>query len=671
MHNTGPDTDEHLGGDADPTQLPKNAAARKFPQRIQNLPASPTNKRIAARAYAKEGFRVFPLHWYAKIETGIACSCGNPGCTSVGKHPLIEGGRNAATTDTERIDEWWSEWPDANIGIATGDGLVVLDVDTDEGRKALQAEKRKHGMDETAAVMSRRGFHLYYRVPEGESVKSGDLFPGVEVKADRMAIVAPPSTFPPTKSESNQYELVSDGLDILEAPQWLIEQIRDLSERDSDSKPDTVTQERATRAIGLEGAQKAFEREIERVREAPEGERNPALNTAAFNLGQIIGAGLLDEADVREALQQAASDAGLEESEIGPSIASGLKAGKAKPRPVKKQNQTPTRGNGKPEIFTAQDLEADELRPLRWIVENIVPEGLTILAGAPKLGKSFLAQQLSLAVATGGDFAGIGHARQGCVLYLALEDGKRRLRTRQRTITDKPDTGLLHYALHWDRLDREGVNWLNTFLTENSDCRLVVVDVFAKVRKPSNGSRNAYDEDYEALNGLKQLAEDHGAAIVVLHHTRKSEATDVLHEVSGSTGLTGCADTVMVLQGPRGSEEATLILEGRDVPHKALALSKDENGVWSYDGPATVSSRPEGRQKILDVIRDAGKPLGPKAIADATGLKLSNVKNTCRRMADDYGELERAQGGRYVPVDDLTESLHGVGPEALYASQGK
>src|SRR5829696_6178420 len=232
--------------------------------------------------------------------------------------------------------------------------------------------------------------------------------------------------------------------------------------------------------------------------------------------------------------------------------------------------------NGRiPETVSAADLMAAELPPVRWGVRGVLPEGVTLLAGKPKLGKSWLALGICVAVASGGVALGTRQVEWGEVLYLALEDNRRRLQKRLGKMLREPAPEGLEMATAWPKLDEGGVEALKSWLGEHPEARLVAVDTLAKTRPRTRG-QNVYQEDYAALEELLPLAAEHGVAIVVVHHTRKMAAADPLDEISGSTGLTGGVDGALVLKRDRGRADAYLHVTGRDIEEEQeLALRWD------------------------------------------------------------------------------------------------
>jgi RecA-family ATPase len=200
--------------------------------------------------------------------------------------------------------------------------------------------------------------------------------------------------------------------------------------------------------------------------------------------------------------------------------------------------------------WTAGELMAETFPPVRWAVPGLIAEGVNLLAGPPKVGKSWLSLRLGLAVAGGDNALGTIPTQGGPVLYLALEDTPRRLQSRMGRILDnRPAPHGLMLATSCPPLPEGGASAIAGWLTRNPDARMVVIDVFAKVRgRPAAVS--AYDADYAAIGHAKKLADDYGVAVVLVHHVRKAGAEDFLEAVSGTNGLAGAADATLVLRRP-------------------------------------------------------------------------------------------------------------------------
>jgi AAA domain-containing protein len=305
--------------------------------------------------------------------------------------------------------------------------------------------------------------------------------------------------------------------------------------------------------------------------------------------------------------------------------------------------------NTKDDTINAETLLGMDFAPLEYVIPGYVVEGLTVLGGKPKLGKSWLAYDASIAVATGGKAMGSVDCEQGDVLYLALEDNRRRVkdrlltlcparkvqginldRLRVRTIAPRIDTGLLA------ELDKWRLGCANP--------RLIIIDVFLKVRPPRKKGEDAYAADYEAVTPLQRYASEHRLAIVLVTHTRKMEAEDPLESISGTNGVTGAADAVLVLN--RDAKGTTLYGRGRDIEEIETAMRFD-GGRWSILGDADDVRKSDERRKIVAALKEAGDEQTPTAIAKLAGMKVENVRVLLRKMVAS-GDVLQARVGYYA-----------------------
>lgn len=305
--------------------------------------------------------------------------------------------------------------------------------------------------------------------------------------------------------------------------------------------------------------------------------------------------------------------------------------------------------------FTGSDLMGMEFPEPKWAVPGLVAEGVNLLVGSPKLGKSWLCLGLAIAVATGGRALGKVDVEQGPVLYAALEDNGRRLQGRMRAVLKGEQFPKdLHLVTELPRLPMLG-EFLEGWLQAHPTARLIIIDVLRKVRPLGDGKGNAYNEDYDSLGMLKRLSDKYSVAIIAVHHTRKmADDSDVFNEVSGSTGLTGAADAILIAKKARNTAEAVLHVTGRDINEQDFGLVWHSEGcVWTLsDEPVFLSTMGPTRRKILDHLADSGGGT-PSSIADATGLNFNTVKSNCRRMVDDH-QLDSDGDGRYFPIATAT-----------------
>jgi hypothetical protein len=302
--------------------------------------------------------------------------------------------------------------------------------------------------------------------------------------------------------------------------------------------------------------------------------------------------------------------------------------------------------------WDAVELMATEFPPPKWAVPGLICEGITLLAGPPKVGKSWLSLGLGVAVAAGGMALGAVHVHKGPVLYLALEDTARRLKSRLgKVLGDHPAPAGLTLVTQCPPLTSGGDVLIARWLDAHPGARLVVIDVFAKLRGAPPPGASAYDADYAAIGRIKKIADHYAVAVVLVHHVRKMASEDFLAEVSGTNGLAGAADAVLVLKRSRGEADAVLHITGRDVDEAEHAAKfEPETGSWQLlDGPAVNHTVEPTRKALLDYLTDHPGS-GPKQIAEGTGLDHELVKKTARRMAED-GQLDNTNGRYRLPGD--------------------
>ena len=222
------------------------------------------------------------------------------------------------------------------------------------------------------------------------------------------------------------------------------------------------------------------------------------------------------------------------------------------------------------QTIDADTLQSTAYEPVSFVVDDLLPQGLHLLAGAPKIGKSFLVLQMAYQVSMGAPFLGFS-SRQGTVLYLALEDTCERLQKRLAQMTEQ-DSEHLILSVFSETLDEGLTERLSDFWSEHTDTVLIIIDTLQRVRgrTPDNGS---YAADYDTLARLKEFSDTYGVTVLVVHHTRKEGAEDVFNMISGTNGLMGAADGALLLhKDKRTASDAVLEVVGRDQPQLRLHL---------------------------------------------------------------------------------------------------
>jgi hypothetical protein len=305
-------------------------------------------------------------------------------------------------------------------------------------------------------------------------------------------------------------------------------------------------------------------------------------------------------------------------------------------------------------VITASALKDKTFKALRYVVPGYIPEGVTIFAGKPKIGKSWLLYDICLACAADRFVLGTIKPAQGDVLYLALEDSERRLQKRLEKLCSAgswPDR--LTLATEWRRADAGGIEDISQWCDEAANPLLVVIDTLERFRPPARHAATAYTTDYAALSDLQRLAHSRGIAIVVIHHVRKMEADDPFDMVSGTNGLAGAADTILVLKRQAGN--VTLYARGRDIEESETACQFNKSSCrWTLLGEADEIHSSGQREAILETLVPAG---------DA-GLHISEimagVQRTDRNAVDQLlfkmqrdGEITRIKRGVYALPDKI------------------
>ena len=223
----------------------------------------------------------------------------------------------------------------------------------------------------------------------------------------------------------------------------------------------------------------------------------------------------------------------------------------------------------------ADTLLSTPLRKTLFIVEGLIPQGLSVLSGASKIGKSWLMLWLGMQVARGNSVWEF-ETHKCDVLYLCLEDTYVRIQNRLYQLADEAPSEL-RIATTSYQIGNGLEQQIEQYLSDFPNTKLVIIDTFQKVRDSRNtiGKSGMYAGDYDDITALKTISDKFGIAVVVVHHVRKmKDANDPFNEVTGSTGITGAADTSFILKRSRSSEMGTLLATGRDIEYQVGAYHR-------------------------------------------------------------------------------------------------
>lgn len=314
-------------------------------------------------------------------------------------------------------------------------------------------------------------------------------------------------------------------------------------------------------------------------------------------------------------------------------------------------------------IQGAGDMMKKDYPPLEFLVEGLLPKtSLVTLNANPKTGKSLWTEQLASSVSDMNVKEFIGHkvCIHGQVLLLALEDTPQRLAERIKKQSVGEPENSLHICTRWTS-GEEGIKDLELYLSTNSDIVLVIIDTLQSFR--ANVLANDYAMDYFWMNKLKRISDERGICIILVHHLRKTknEGEDEICQISGTMGISGVADTNIILERKRRSFLAEMNVSGRDMPdYKNKLRLNPERLTWSKVGEkeslADEKITPE-RRAILDALEALGGIGSPKEIAAITNDDNKNVSNKLATMtANGLIKKSEKKSGLYELLKNTEEN---------------
>ena len=244
-----------------------------------------------------------------------------------------------------------------------------------------------------------------------------------------------------------------------------------------------------------------------------------------------------------------------------------------------------------------ETLMEKQIEHREQVVAELLPAGMTLLAGPSKAGKSFLVYEMCVAVASGAPFLGFP-TRQGTVLYLAFEDTEDRLQQRGMMIADALPP-CLHFSNEIYKLGEGLIEALEQFVTDHPDTRLIAIDMLHYIR-PESKNANMYEKDCADLVPLHQFSQRHDLSLLLVQHTRKTQDGDEFNAASGSTGLAGACDHYITLKRPnRLAREAQLFFSGRETADTCLRIVLDKDCIWR-----PLDHYEYRKEEICDIVRD-------------------------------------------------------------------
>lgn len=447
-----------------------------------------------------------------------------------------------------------------NAGFILGKNIVVLDFDNDNSNEnnIIEFIEKEYP---TLTVKTNRGKHFYYRIPEKYTIKrNADLISCLGFQCDYL-------------TGEKAYAVVKQKGKIRETNKPF--NINNMALLPKELLPLKLGKKLSGMNTG-DGRNNGLFAHLLAVRESyPEID----IKLLAKNINNNIFTKSMDKQELNNIIKSA----------------------------LKKDLNT----NSKKELKYSNlyDLQEKELPPIIYYVENLISQGLTLICGSPKVGKSWLSLDMGISICEGRNFLGF-KTRKCDVLYLALEDNENRLQTRTNIVLGnrKAPKGF-HYSINCDDIENGLLDELENILKKEPNIKVIIVDTMQKIRSLYKGN-NTYGQDYKEIGKIKSLADKHGISIILIHHLKKGFEGDVFDKVSGTNGITGTADTTIILNKEnRNKEDTILSVVGRDVEYNQYVLRFNKNNcTWKLI--STYEEREEEYEKddyynnpIIQLIR--------------------------------------------------------------------
>jgi hypothetical protein len=572
------------------------------------------------------------------------------------KRPMFANWPEVATTDQAVISRWWQQTPQANVGIVTGrkSGIFVLDVDPNNGgRESFEDMVLRHGRfpETLQQITGSKGWHLFFRYPSFPVHNAAGLLPGIDIRGDGGQVVAPPSIHPKT---GLTYEW--DGLDeientrIAEAPLWLLELLDGKnSQHGSQHMPIAEKIPHGVQHYTLLALAGALRRmglsENDMLPTLIEVNRNrceqPGLDRAVQQIAHSVmkyrpaDNDLFRTASKLWRLTKAKEHEARERDEkLGLAVVDGLT------------------------VYRSSGIDQ------KCVIQGILYNGLTVFAGRPKVGKSWLTLQLALAVAQGEKLMGaLDVNAPGGVVYIALEESQSRTATRMQRLvgTESPFLQNISMVYEMSPLKQGGAEQLEKILADRHPS-LVIIDTFLALVGGGSERRDVLRSEYQEMKTVADIARRAETAMVLVHHMRKSVVGENgIDSVAGSTGVTAAADAIWTLK--REDQQTGMCsfdVVGREVEEQSLAIRfrKDDPLGWEMVGQGFEIKAVKDQREIVTLLREEGA-LTPAKVATLLRMNANHVRASLQQMHE-MGLVNKQHSGSYT----LTRGYEPEGQDA-------
>jgi hypothetical protein len=566
------------------------------------------------------------------------------------KAPYFKAWTEVATTDQSLIQKWWTQDARANVGIVTGKRSQAFVVDVDPrngGEESIDTLFSKNGRfpDTWQDITGSGGRHYWFRYPAFPVGNKAGILPGIDIRGDGGQVVAPPSLNPTTGRRyiwDGLKEPWDDQQGLAEAPAWLLDLLH------PHERTNTFV-EIATRIphgvqhqtlVSLAGA-------MRRMGLSP-GEIFPTLQHVNLNRCEQPG----PEVNIRKIAESMAryqpSDRSLYQE------ASKLWRLTRFAEERTKEADTADKGRRRP--IDAYSLLTNEMEGVKAMIEGVLHNGVTLLAGPPKSGKSWVTLGMAIAVATGGKFLSkLGIKRPGRVAYFALEESENRTHNRLKMLVEGRPIALqnIEFSYGISSMDNGGMKELDTYLSLTLP-NLVIIDTLMAFVTGNKSSRNdVFRQDYREIKALQELAVKHDTCILVVHHTNKVGGTGVT-AVAGTHGVTAAADAVWTMKR-QADRRAILDMTGREIEDQTLLIELELRQPigWFIVEAGSGAKTSEERQEILELLTDEGA-LEPSRIATLLRRNAVTVRRLLMKLTAANLVVKDGKRYRIVNVESIS-----------------
>ena len=351
-------------------------------------------------------------------------------------------------------------------------------------------------------------------------------------------------------------------------------------------------------------------------------------------------------------------------AELGPDPA--LEADKKSNAVLDKGKTRPLKEVKYPVAVSASELKKMEIPQIVWIVDRLLPVGVSMIGAPSKYFKSYMALGLCLAVCTGEKFLSFQCNKYAC-LYLDLESTKRRPKSRLKQIIPNGDWPENFYILTAEdevsKINEGFTEQIEHQLNQHPDIKLIIVDVFQMIRQPAKRNQSGYDRDYDDFKVLKRIADSHEIALLLIHHTRKmKDPGDVFNELSGSVGVMGALDCAWIItKEDRYSDEGTLNVTGRDMESQKLKIRFNKcTFQWEYVGTEEDVNK---QRRIAWFAQNPIRETIQKLVQQGNGYwegTADDIKTASKYLSWEINEDVRKIGKFIREFDDLFQGIDGI-----------